>query len=291
MSGWAFSRGVGFVLLLAFVALCPQASRSESREPVCQNGVGSFTATASSGVSVYVGPRKVHGFASRDCESILSWQGQQLIAIPRAWRLDVDGMDIDLGLGVLVLALEFKTAETDRSTTYRIYSLAKPVRLLREITGGGSFSAADADLDGHVEIWASDAAAIAGLEDIPLDAFDSPPTAVLRFEKRRLVDVSVEFQNDFDGQIAKLRSQIDPKLSIAFKSGDKESSPGSSEYSHQLALTKIRVVEIVLAYLYSGREAEAWRTLGDLWPTADYGRIKAVLAAAHARGLSARLMP
>jgi hypothetical protein len=255
---------------------------------VCQNGAGSFSATSSTGAAAYVGTRKVEGFGSRDCELLLRWNRQELVAVPHAWQLDVDAMDIDLGLGAPVLALQMKPTEVDRTSTYQIYSLKQPPHLLREISGGDDYSAADTELDGHVEIWTHDAQAVDGFEDFPLSSFDFPPTVVLRFEKRGLMDASAEFRAEFDRQIAAVKAQLNPQQLSAFKASDgtlAATPPSSVEELHSLMAAKIGVLEIVFAYLYSGREDQAWQTLRDLWPAADYDRIRAEIAAARSRGI------
>lgn len=128
-----------------------------------------------------------------------------------------------------------------------------------------------------MEIWTNDAATINGFERVPLKSFDFAPTVVLRFEKKHLVDVSSEFTPQYDGQIANLRAQMDPRELAAFKSSDGVLSmeiPRSSDELHRLTRTKIEVLEIVWAYLYSGRDAEAWSALQGMWPPQDFERIR-----------------
>jgi hypothetical protein len=42
---------------------------------------------------------------------------------------------------------------------------------------------------------------------------------------------------------------------------------------HRRRVTKIKVLEIVWAYLYSGREQQAWDALAEMWPSSDLDRI------------------
>jgi hypothetical protein len=276
------------LVILASLPLIPLAANSQSSDAACQNGAGGFAATSSTGVAVFVGTRKVEGFGSRDCQSILRWKDQELVAVPHAWQLDVDAMDINLGLSAPVLTLQMKATEVDRTSTYQIYSLKQPPELLREITGGDTYAAADTNMDGHVAIWTHDAQAIDGLEHIPLSSFDYPPTVVLRFEKRRLLDAQSEFTAEFDRQIAAIKTQLNPRQLSSFKAGDGTlaATPASAvDELHALMTAKIGILEIVFAYLYSGREDQAWHTLRDLWPDADYDRIRAAIAAARAHGM------
>ena len=48
---------------------------------------------------------------------------------------------------------------------------------------------------------------------------------------------------------------------------------------------KIKVLEIVWAYLYSGREQNAWLSLAEMWPPVDVARIRAALLKTQARGI------
>jgi hypothetical protein len=197
-------------------------------------------------------------------------------------------MGADLGLGSLVVAFQIKSSITDPHIRYEIYSLAKPPRLLRTITGEDFFSAADTLLDGSIEIWTTDAEAIASFEGLPRSAFDTPPTVVLRFEKKKLIDVSSEFRPWFDHQIENLQAQLTAQQIAAFRQSDGRLSDEHVEPTQPLAgllATKVRVLEIVWAYLYSGREQKAWDALTGMWPASDLSRIRAAINAAQNRGL------
>jgi len=93
----------------------------------------------------------------------------------------------------------------------KIYSLRTPPVLLRTITGGEFFSAADTDLDGRVEIWTDDAASVEGFENLLLSDLDFAPPMVLRFVRGQLLDVSSEFQPYFDQKIAEATGQLNPQ--------------------------------------------------------------------------------
>lgn len=255
---------------------------------VCSAGFGNFDATSATGVALSVGALKEEGFSRRVCEAKLTWDKRALVVEGRAWQVDVDLMGADLGFGSPVAALQIRKADVDPLMTYEIYSLSKPPRKLRTITGGDSYSAADTDLDGQIEIWTNDAAAVNGFEGIPLSALDFAPAIALRFEHHRLLDVSSEFQSRFDGQIATVRAQLEPGQLNAFKNSNgtlSSASHVSMSELHDLRRTEIKILEIVWCYLYSGREQEAWQALADMWPAADYDRIRAAIVKARQRGI------
>ncbi len=220
---------------------------------------------------------------------MLSWDKGELAVGTGAARLDLDAFGVDLGDGVPVAAFQIQKSDNDCCVEYQIYSLEKPPRLLRTIAGGEFFSASDIDLDGRVEIWTDDGAAVKGFETLTLSELDSAPAVVFRFARGQLTDVSAEFQSYFDRQIAQERGEIPPQDLEAFRNSDGKlaelSTPASAERLHRLRGVKVKVLEIVWAYLYSGREAEAWRSLAEMWPAADVDRVRAAIVKARARGI------
>jgi hypothetical protein len=225
------------------------------------------------------------------CEATLRWDKQEIVVTAEASQLDVDVFGADLGIGVPVVAFQVKKSDTECCMAYRVYSLQKPPRLLRTITGGNFFTASDTDLDGRVEIWTADTAAVDGFENLVAGELDFAPTMVLRFERNRLVDVSSEFLPYFDQQITKLRAEISSEDLREFKlsDGKLESTPSpSAQESHRMRGVKIKVIEIAWSYLYSGREQEAWRALGEMWPASDGERIRATMLKARAQGIRAQ---
>jgi hypothetical protein len=280
------------LILLAIFCFLPIAAGAQAHSVVCSGGFGSFDAKSTTGVAVSVGPERSGEFAKHACQAKFRWERQDLRAVPDASEVDVDAMGIDLGLGSLVVALQVKATDSDPLMKYEIYSLKKPPRLLKEITGGDYYSAADTDLDGLIEIWTDDAGALKDFDNIPLSSFDLPPTVVLRYEKERLIDVSSEFRSAFDRQIEALRTQIDPRDLADFKTSDGKLSTMfhmSADQMHRDLTTKIRVLEIVWGYLYSDREQDAWNALGAMWPPADVDRIRASILDARAHGIRSRV--
>jgi hypothetical protein len=264
--------------------------RAQSHDMLCSGGSGNFKAEFRTGVMLRVGAAKSASvaLATRVCEATLGWDKQEIVVTAKAPQLDVDVFGVDLGLGVPVVAFQVKDSAIECCVAYQIYSLQKPPRLLRTITGGNSFSASDTDLDGRVEIWTADTAAVDGLENFVEGELDFAPTVVLRFQHSQLLDVSSEFRPYFDQKIAQLRAELDPQDLEDFKNSDGKlaSTPFLSAHQlHQLREVKIKVLEIAWSYLYSGREAEAWHALADMWPAFDVERIRSAISKARAHGI------
>jgi hypothetical protein len=265
---------------------------AQAQNVLCSGGIGNFKSKFTTGVTVSVNATKIGGLSTRSCEATLTWNQQELMVVPDAWQVDIDVMGADLGLGAPVVAFQIKKTDTNAGMTYEVYSLQSPPRLLRTITGGNSFSTADTDLDGRIEIWTGDARAGDGFESLPLADLDFAPTVVLRFEKQRLIDVSSEFQPSFDRQIAEVRGRLDAQELSDFRNSDGKLSTIPqlpAEQLHRLLRTKIKVLEIVWSYLYSGREHNAWNALAEMWPPADIDRIRAAILGARARGIRAEI--
>jgi hypothetical protein len=277
-------------LFLLWPLLC--ISQSQGHSVLCISGNGNFDAEFRTGVKVHVGAARSAGsgtLGTRACAAKLNWENQELLVTTGAAQLDLDAFGVDLGDGVPIAAFQIKKSDAYCCMDYAIYSLEKPVRLMRTITGGGFFSASDVNLDGTVEIFADDAAAVDGFEKLTLSELDAAPTVIFRFAHGRLQDVSAEYQSYFDETIARIRAAIYSHDLEDFKSSDGALAAipthASTEPLHRLRMVKVKVLEIVWAYLYSGREQDALRSLADMWPPADVDRIHAALLETRAHGI------
>ena len=265
---------------------------AQTHDVLCVQGSDNFSAVFYTGVAAHVGAAKNGGLATRACEASLSWGDQRLAVASEASEVDLDAFGVDLGLGVSVVAFQIQKSDNDLFRSYQIYSLEKPPRLLRTIRGGGFFSASDTDLDARVEVWTDDAAAVVGFDNLSLSELDFAPPVVLRFVHNRLLDVGSEFQPYFDHLIAKVKAQLDPLDLHDFKNSDGKLAPITSvsdERMHRLRSVKIKALEVVWAYLYSGREEDAWKALADMWPGADVQRVRVALMLARSRGIRAQV--
>jgi hypothetical protein len=281
-----------FLTLILLFCAATGVCHAQGRDVICNKGEGEFEAEFLTGVSVHVGAARNGELATRLCDASIHWDKGKLPVADAASQLDVDAFGVDLGLGVPVVAFQVKTSAADCCMEYKIYSLRNPAVFLRSITGGEFFSAADTDLDGRVEIWTDDAAVVSGFENLLLSDLDFAPPVVLRFARGKLLDASAEFKPYFDRKIADVRAKLDPQDISDFKNCDGTLAPSSglpvSRLFHLRGI-KIKVLEIVWSYLYSGREKDAWSTLAEMWPAADADRIRASLLRLRARGIHAQV--
>jgi hypothetical protein len=131
-----------------------------------------------------------------------------------------------------------------------------------------------------------------GFEKLTLGELDFPPTVVFRFTHGQLTDVSAEFPEYYDNEIEKIKAGLRVQDVEDFKRSDghlvEASTPASIDRLRALRTTKIRVLEMVWAYLYSGRDQAAWETVTKMWPATDVGRIHDALLKARSQGVHNR---
>ena len=279
-------------LALFFLScLAASACHAQSHDVLCREGVGEFQTEFLTGVKVRVGAGRNGDLAARVCDASLNWADQTLVLTSANSEVDMDAFGVDMGLGVPVAAIQIKKNKADCCMSYEIYSLKTPPVLLRRITGAEFFSAADTDLDGRVEIWTDDTASVAGFENLRLGDLDFAPPIVLRFTRGKLQDVSAEFRPYFDQKIALERAKLDPQDLADFKTSDGKLMPGSlpAVRLSRLRSAKMKILEIVWAYLYSNREQAAWTSLSDMWPAVDIDRIRAAILNARAHGIRSQI--
>jgi hypothetical protein len=285
-------RRIWFAIYLGLVLLLgSRDSLAQVDDVVCRNGVGNFEGEFQRS-EVRVGATKTGGLGSRSCEATLRQADQSIVVATGATEIDLDAFGVELGVGGPVAAFQIKKSEPECCRSYQIYSLQKGPHLLRTLNGGSYFRASDVDLDGGIEIWTDDAAAVDQFENLSLAELDFAPPLVLRFELNQLVDVSSQFQSYFDDRIAQQRAKLDKRALKDFKDSDGKILPSLSapaEQAHRLRKTKIAVLEIVWSYLYSGRDEQAWNTLSDLWPEKDAARIREEIISSRNRGMRAQI--
>jgi len=194
----------------------------------------------------------------------------------QAWELSIHqgtGEDI-FGDGHPTLILEAFSGGAHCCYTYRLVSLSDPPVVLRPIENEAPFYFFKDKATGQFRIMTSDGA---------FDYFDGMchacvpfPRVVLQADASGLRDVSVQFTEQYDSEIAAARARIAEGDIGKFITADFQDA-------------KAVVLDIVYSYLYSGREVQAWQTLDEMWPTGDRERIKKLILKTRAEGLLSKL--
>lgn len=101
----------------------------------------------------------------------------------------------------------------------------------------------------------------------------------------RLINVSEQSVPQYDKLIAESRKLLDSAKVASFRRVAKYDDAASSDFGDIIP----PILNITLAYLYSGREAEARKTLDQMWPPSDVDRIKKRIAETKANGITSTL--
>ena len=289
------------VLACALIATVLSSSAcfavAQVHDVLCDKGNGSFNASFKTGVRVSVGPVKSGALSIRACQATLAWGKDSLTVATGVAEIDLDMFGVELADAGPVAAFQVREESGACCVTYKIYSLETPPRLLRTVTGGEYFAGQDTDMDGRVEIWAGDAASLRGFEGLFPGEVEFVPNYVLRLEQSKLYDATPQFKSYFDDVIDQVRKQMDPVLIHEFQASDGRlqvhvGAPTEElARNHRLRKAKIQALEIVWAYLYTGREKEAQQALDELWPKSDVTRIYAAIVAARQGSIQSQLDP
>jgi hypothetical protein len=228
-------------------------------------------------VQILPGPRKT----PLRCRGTITPPKGLRVTIAREWALSIDeisGADVNGG-GKPDVVFDAFTGGEHCCYVYWIVSLAKTPKVIREIHNQVPLVFQKRP-DGGTEIRTGEGS---------FDLFFLPhsasviPGLVLRLEGDRLVDISSEYREEYDQQIAQARSQLSPDDLERFR----QSRFSQKMFADQLSTVK-RVLTIVLNYLYSGREQQAWQALDEMWPPSDKERVRGLILERRARGLLAQ---
>lgn len=213
--------------------------------------------------------------------SITSPKGKVTIAA-KDWALTVDkisGTDIN-GDGKPELVIAGFSGGERCCFTYTIVELGTAAQVLRTIASNTALTFEKQE-DGSVLIKGADSS---------LDYFLVPhsmaviPQVYLKMQGDTLQDVSSKFQPQYDKLIDDAKSQLTPADLEKFR----QSRYNDKMFTDQLPTVR-RVLTIIVNYLYSGREEQAWKTLDELWPASDEGRVKNLILERRSRGLLKQL--
>jgi hypothetical protein len=234
---------------------------------------------------------RIHGYAVQmrpgsmktpyRCRGTITPPNGKPITVAQEWSLSIDeisGNDVN-GDGVPDVVFDAFTGGEQCCYVYWIVSLEKTPRVIREIRNQSPL----------VFRKVADVATEIRTREGSFDLFFLPhgeavmPELVLRLQGDQLVDISSQFQEEYDQQIAKAGAE----LTAADLKKFRESNYNQKLFVDQLTTVK-RVLTIVLNYLYSGREEQAWQALDVMWPPSDKERVRGLILERRARGLLAQ---
>ena len=210
---------------------------------------------------------------------VLSSQGPAFEATDYAMRIDpISGKDIN-GDGQPEAVFEGFSGSAHCCWTYWIVSLGARPGLLKQVFNQASIVFRETS-DGHIDLLGGDGA---------FDYFDclshsetAFPAVFLRLQGRELKDVGSEHWDYYANQIADARRSLTAEELDRFRK-----ARGQDELCEERdpRSTMPKVLTIVFADLYGGREEEAWKALETMWPPADKERIRKLILQKRAEGI------
>ena len=212
------------------------------------------------------------------CRATLTASNGKVTTVTADWALTVDkisGTDIN-GDGKPELVLDGYSGGAHCCYSYTIIGLGQTHQVLRTL-----HSQVPMTFEGQ-----ADGSTVIRTGDSVFDYFVVPhsdaviPQLILRMDGNKLLDVGAQFHKEYDAQIEQARAQLSSQDLEKFH----QARLGDRMFGDQ-TLTVHRVLVIVLNYLYSGREAQAWQALTELWPPSDQARIKSLILERRNRGL------
>jgi hypothetical protein len=242
----------------------------------CGNPNGQASSYPISGYEVRLVPAMDNEIHDPACHAYLVERSGKKILLLTGWTVSIhQGTGEDLfGDGHPSLVLEGYSGGAHCCYTYEIVDLGKRPLILRPIKNESPFFFFKDPASKQYRIMTGDGA---------FDSFDSMchacapfPRVVLRADRTGLHDVSAQFVEQYDSEIAFARAKFAPGEMNKFQMGDFKDAKGV-------------LLEIMVSYLYSGREAQAWQILDETWPAADRERIKNLILKTKATGFLSRL--
>lgn len=211
------------------------------------------------------------------CQATISFHGTAMTAA-KNWSLNVDkisGTDVN-GDGLPDVVIDGYSGGQRCCFTYTIVSLADSAKIIRKIESRSALSF-EKQPDHSVLIHGVDSSLDYFLVPHPMAVV---PQVFLKVQADKLLDVSGDFRPQYDRLIEEARAQLTPADLEKFK----QSRYNDKMFTDQLP-TMRNILTIIVNYLYSGREEMAWKTLEELWPASDQGRVKNLILERRGRGL------
>ena len=210
--------------------------------------------------------------------AVLSPRGETLFTDDE-WDISIDQKDLDINHdGRADLVLRGYSGGAHCCWTYWIITPSKRPALQKKIENQAHVQFADFKQNGAITLVAQDGS---------FDYFDGLchacsvfPDLYLRMEGDKIVDVSPEYRSRYDDEIKAARLKL-----IHEPLQDFIAARNDNQKANVAETVKPLVLTIALAYLYSGREEQAWKSLDEMWPRFDRQRIKKLILDTRAKGL------
>ncbi len=265
-----------FLLTLAFST---PALAAHSHD--CPQEIGNKTVRNLQGLEIEFTATKNDDYAfGHACKVVVRDTAQNVVFSEEDFDFPLVLAETDLnGDGVPDSVLESYSGGAHCCWTYYIISQGEKPHLVAQFDNERGAGFARNETSGRVDIVTQDGA---------FDYFDGLchactvfPLVYVRLQGDHLVDVGADHTKDYDEIIAKSQQALSAQerqsfrsaTEIPYKAGDAtDTTPG-------------KVLSIVFAYLYSGRQAQARQVLQEFWPPFDQERIWKLILDTQQKGI------
>ena len=194
-----------------------------------------------------------------------------------AFALVVAGQDVN-GDGIPDIVLEGYSGGMHGTSTYYVISLGEKPRVILKLENEAeSVDFIRGSSPGPMEIHAWDGAFFRF--DETCSACSPYPMVYLQMDGTELRDISAQHRAEYDKLIREMRRGLPPddlaRFRVIEENWDKAGEAQTGE----------KVLNIALAYLYSGRESQAHKAIREMWPAFDQDRIWTLILKTRRRGL------
>jgi hypothetical protein len=265
-------------LVVLIVLACGCVRAAEKSE--CWDGdrtikkeIAGFTLT----ISRYHDPSLPPAF--EECRAVIRDARRHVIfsAHDPGMALVVAGQDVN-GDGAPEVVLEGDSGGNHGTKTYYVISLGgKPGLIIRFDTDAvpAKFVQNESSHRTEIRTWDGNFFMLDGMSA----AFSPYPAVYLQIDGARLHDISPQHRADYDKAIRKLKSSLPAADFARFRAIDESWQKAREEEPAS------QVLQIAVAYLYSGRSSLARKTIMEMWPPFDQERIWRLILKTRQKGI------
>ena len=214
------------------------------------------------------------------CRAVIRDQANKTIFSDHdfGFKINLTGKDIN-GDGVPDVVLESYSGGAHCCWTYYIISLGPKPGLITQVYNERPPIFVENKRTGKMEMHTLDGS---------FDYFDFLshaetifPQLYLRLDGRRLLDISPEYRESYNEEIQAAKHKLGPEVLKQFHSVKSR----EELVDHPNRETAGPVLAIILAYLYSGRRAQAHGALQQMWPAFDQERMWKLILKTRKEGM------